>query len=165
MNESDLEAELRALRPVPPTARLLERIAAELSTNRERGDAPRAGVLERPWMQRHPWFAAMGWAGAGAAAVLLAMVAWQPRVGVKATADAAIPVAIVGEAGAAEIETSSELIAATEEELSYEEEQEPTRRVRFTFLETHTWKDPDSGALITVEVPREELLLIPVAMQ
>jgi hypothetical protein len=63
------------------------------------------------------------------------------------------------------VESSQALIEAAEDEFLFEELEEPARRVHFVFLERHTWIDPETDTLIAVEVPREDLLLVPVAMQ
>ena len=42
---------------------------------------------------------------------------------------------------------------------------EPARVVRYTTLEHHVWTHPVTGARLEVEVPREDIVLIPLAMQ
>jgi hypothetical protein len=58
-----------------------------------------------------------------------------------------------------------ELIAAEDGGFVYDEAEEPTRLVRYTTLERHTWTDSSTGAQLQVEVPREDMILMPVAMQ
>jgi hypothetical protein len=36
------------------------------------------------------------------------------------------------------------------------------RRYRYQFIDTVTWEDPSDGARISMEVPREEIVLVPV---
>ena len=47
----------------------------------------------------------------------------------------------------------------------YEDDQEPARLVRYSTLEHHVWTHPRTGARLEVEVPREDIVLIPIAMQ
>lgn len=39
------------------------------------------------------------------------------------------------------------------------------RQIRFSSIERHVWNDPDTGARMEVEVPREDVRFMPVAMQ
>ena len=60
----------------------------------------------------------------------------------------------------------SELISANDEGFIYDQNSaEPQRQMRLTYLERHTWTNPRTGAVIEFEVPREDIVLMPVAMQ
>jgi len=61
-------------------------------------------------------------------------------------------------------ESTDELIATDDEGLIYEDGS-PQRQLRMTYLEHHTWTNPRTGAVIEMEVPREDIVLMPVAMQ
>ncbi len=157
MNEPDFENQLRALRPLAPSASLEENIARELTSPRaiatveSRGEAP--GFFERI-------FPGLRWAfagAAGAAAVLLAMGRLQPPSVLPATQSAS--------ADFETVEVTRDLVAAEDGGLVYEDEDEPARLVRYTTIERHVWTHPGSGARLEVEIPREDVVIVPIAMQ
>ncbi|MEI9894844.1 MAG: hypothetical protein WDN28_13410 [Chthoniobacter sp.] len=41
----------------------------------------------------------------------------------------------------------------------------PAREVRYTYLERHAWSNPHTGARVYLEVPREDVYLLPVSLQ
>jgi hypothetical protein len=158
-NESDFERELRELRPVAPSPTLGDRIAREMSVQ--------AIATVEAEVQRSPWgrvFSGLGWAVAGAAATIAALAATDSfnQRSVPAPAPA------IAETAKSELESvgvTRELIAAEDGGFVSDDTQEPTRLVRYTTLERHTWTDPATGAQLQVEVPREDMILMPVAMQ
>jgi hypothetical protein len=165
-NESDLENELRALRPIAPSAALEERIALELRGTSESRDR----ILEvRDRDESSPlhavlaaWFQRLGWAAAGAAAAVAVMLAAQRLQ------DTPPPVTAATTSAASAYLTAdaeSELIGADESAIFYTAAAEPFRQMRFLSVERYAWTDPDSGAQIEVEVPREDIVTMPVAMQ
>lgn len=166
MSESEFEKELRSLRPAEPSARLAERITREL-----RADAPAAMCGPRSGMiggrEGAGFFAkvihALGWATAGAAATVLTFIAIRPAAPTPQTADAQPPQ--IHGAPIASVDTDRELISATEEDLLFDAADDPARRLRFYYLERHSWTDAETGARIEFEVPREDIVLMPVAMQ
>jgi negative regulator of sigma E activity len=175
MNESQFESDLRRLRPAVPSSELSERVASQLSARTdelalasrapqrlERLSAP-AVVDARPQQQFFFWLRGLGWATAGACAALFAMRGTEffaPQSAAPGNPPA--PVAIT----AFQSETSSrELLEAHDEGLRYDDEQQPQRQLRLTFLERHTWTNPGTGAVLHFEVPREDVVLTPVAMQ
>ena len=175
MNESQFERKLRGVRPAPPSAELVERIAGQLSEVPESAALtvpaevrlerlPAAGRLRagpaRGWSS---WWRGLGWAAAGACAALVAMR------GVEYSRPSETSLrSVPAPAATAEFqpETSSrELLDARDEGLRYDDEQAPQRQLRLTFVERHTWTNPVTGAVIHFEVPREDIVLTPVAMQ
>lgn len=172
MNESEFEAELRALRPAAPAPALEKRIAAELpaqtravAATRTVAHPPAAGFV--PPAGKEPMLLAvlrrLLWAGAGAVAAVAVMAyhaSQQPPdfVGLgsglaESTSSQTVPTATV-----------SELIDSTDEGLIYDQDT-PARQMRLTYLERHVWTNPQTGAVIEFEVPREDVVLMPVAMQ
>lgn len=173
MNESEFEAELRALRPVTPGAALEQRIGAALraadaaerategqAARRLAHDFPKSNATLqdalREWLQR------LGWALAGAAAAVAVMtlVHRPASTGAPAVAESAPASEAVVAAG-----SESELLEADETGILYTEGAEPFRQMRFRSLERYAWTDPDTGARIEVEIPREDIVTMPVAMQ
>ena len=150
MNNTDFENQLRALRPVAPSQALERRIAAELST-------PSSGLVK---MERESWFGwlfpRLGWATAGAV-VALGITA------ITRTEPAAITVPIASAPAVVE-QRSAEILNANDEGLTVDRDQGVARLVRLSSIERRAWVDA-TGAEMIVEVPREELVLVPVAYQ
>jgi hypothetical protein len=169
MNESNLEKELRSLTPAKPSAQLAERIAADLNTAPARAHEPAAGLLARPAKQSNgtrftsPWLLVF----AGAVAVMISFFAialWmkpQSRIAVSNSEPGSSVVAL----NETPDESVDELIGARDEGVVYGEGEEPQRQVRVVYLERHTWTNPKTGAVVEFEVPREDIVLMPVAMQ
>jgi hypothetical protein len=159
MNEPELENELRSLRPIAPSPDLEDRIAADLAARR----VPASGVLARPIAARPiaGWLRSLGWAAAGAAALIALAMYWQE-------ADRPAPPLAAEEEEAGEFvpaESERELIDADDSGIRYVDGEGPVREMRFRSLERYAWVNPETGARVEVEVPREDVVLLPVAMQ
>lgn len=171
MNESDLEKELRSLLPTKPSPQLSERIAAELNAPIAPTQERATGVLARPSKQRdasrflRPWVLALS--GLSTVVIALLAVAFWLKPGSTSTNIATKPETSAQAFALNENpdESVDELIDAQDEGLVYGEGEEPQRQVRITYLERHTWTNPKTGAVVEVEVPREDIVLMPVAMQ
>lgn len=172
MNESEFEAELRALRPAAPSPTLEKRIAAEMPSHaitvappRTIAHAPTAGVVTR----REEASTLLGllrgllWAGAGAAVATVILLNRTPQAMPVQPALAAAQEENVVVTETPD-ETVSELIESTDDGLIYDQDT-PARQMRYTYLERHVWTNPRTGAVIEFEVPREDIVLMPVAMQ
>lgn len=173
MNESDLENELRALRPIAPSANLEDRISDALHESAlvlvspRTLRAPTAGVIARPAPPGFfaQWLRGLGWAVAGAAAAVALLLYFQK--------DAAPQTPSVAESTAVKDDAESFLPAESERELVdaddsgvlYVEGEEPLRQIRYRSVERYAWTNPETGARVEVEVPREDVVLMPVAMQ
>jgi hypothetical protein len=159
MNESDFENELRALRPAAPSPELEQAIARDLAAPLR--TAPRAAVIRRR-RERISLFAGLSWAFGGA--VLATVCIWLWHQG-----SAAGP---GGEIAAAETsafvptETTRELIATEDAGVFFGSEgEEPAQAVRYSSIERHGWTNPTTGARIEVEVPRVDVVFLPVSIQ
>jgi hypothetical protein len=173
-NESEFETQLRSLKPVAPSPELAERIAAELRTvqsvtvapARAIGHVPAAGSLQ-PQRAEAIWIGLLRrllWAGVGAAAAVIVLSARAPQA--QPLAPAAPTTLPIESTAAPAAEESSELIAATSEGVLLNgDSSEPQQQMRLTYLERHVWTNPQTGAVIEFEVPREDVVLMPVAMQ
>jgi hypothetical protein len=113
-----------------------------------------------------------GWACAGAAAALavlaLAPTKWTPKGRSTPSASSATSEssATVADANTFEHdETSKELVATEDSEQLVETDDGPAREVRYTYLERHAWSNPATGARVYLEVPREDVYLVPVSLQ
>ncbi len=175
MNESDFENELRSLRPTAPSPTLLKRISAELpsqtitvAASRTLDQVPAAGTLART-AKSSPLLGLLRgllWAGAGAAAASFILLSREPRVQTAPTPNASPDQAETSTIVPTPEQSVSELIASTDEGFIYDQSTaEPQRQIRNTYLERHIWTNPQTGAVIEFEVPREDIVLMPVAMQ
>jgi hypothetical protein len=174
MNESDLEDQLRALAPAAPSAELAERIGRQLAATSP--SVRTAGVLPRPagMSPRFGWLRNLGWAVAGAAATIATMFAFsgapkdtKPSLNILAASTVQVPEENPGDEEQAfePTETSHELIAVENSKVLLETEEGPVREVRYTYLERLAWAQPGTGARLEVEVPREDVYLLPVSLQ
>jgi hypothetical protein len=163
MNESDLEKELAALQPAEPSRAWSERVALAMAIDpRTDGVHSRSGVIVHS-ISLFATLRRFGWVLAGSAATALLIVTLHPTP--VADVPAANVAASLPEELMSPVQTARAFIEAEEEEVFDTDSQVPARRVRFVFLERHTWTDPQTGALIAVEVPREDIFLLPLAMQ
>ena len=171
MNESEFENELRALRPAAPSATLVEKIARELRSETHAANgalapaaakrAPTAAVVPRAERGNSAWLRGLLWICGGAAAAIAIVVSTRSPEPARELASTAIATTAQFEAG----ESTNELIDAEDEGLRYDEDQAPQRQLRLTYIERHTWTNPATGAVIEFEIPREDIVLMPVAMQ
>ena len=171
-NEPEFENELRALRPLAPSPALEEGIARQLATQRalvtvEKNAAviPRRELdleIARPGFFERI-FPGLRWACAGAAAAVAIVFAIhrfdKPEASSSATSLA------VAEADFEPESIARDIVTAEDQGIIYEDDAEPARLVRYTLVEHRVWTHPVTGARLEVEVPREDLVLVPVAMQ
>lgn len=169
MNESDFEKRLRALQPSAPSPQLSERIREELAEpnaiETSRYD-PRSGrfveAIRSIFALR--LVRDLGWACAGAAAtVAVIAILHRPDAPVTPLVEASAP---MSEPDAFEhAETTRELVSAEGSDELFESDEGPVREVRYSYLEHHAWSNPRTGARVEIEVPREDVFLLPVSMQ
>ena len=179
MNDfSELEKELRKLRPAPPSPVLFERVGERL---RESG----AGIKERRSVGRRwggletadPWWS-LGF-GLAAAAVLILFAAvtmerrheQQQTVAQNSPAPETRPVPL----GTKRSISPGRFVPAGGTNLVYNTRDEglhfadgserPVRRVRYNTQQTWRWRNPKTGASLRVSYPSEEVVLIPVSGQ
>jgi hypothetical protein len=179
MNESEFEQELRALRPSAPSPELAERIARDLQMPMPETangalvpvpvavvtHIPTAGLVPRPrpagssWA----WLRSLAWVGIGAVAVLaIAVLTRTPK---PLTTTETAPGALASETEFQPAEATSELVEAEDQGFVYNEDQTAQRQFRLVYRERHSWTNPATGAVLEFEVPREDIVLMPVAMQ
>jgi hypothetical protein len=149
MNETELENELRALRPASPSRGMEQGIMAQLEAPQPM--AKRAGVITW-WMER------LLWCGGGA------LAAWIFGI------SARVPSAAPNENNKApqalqSLGMTEEQIALTDEGVSMRSGEPPTRVLHRTAMERHTWADAGRRGVLEVQVPREDVIFLPVKMQ
>ena len=176
---SQLEAELKRLRPAAPTRDFLARIERELSP-------PIATPVVAPVVRRPArlwWF----WAGAlpaaaAAIAVIVTLAVRNPPpsvpkdVTIRSDSVAAtpspapdlssLPPALpASSASFKPVAAENVLYAAQDEGLVTLDDGTPARRERLNYVDTITWKNPRTNASVRWTVPREEVRVIPVKFQ
>jgi hypothetical protein len=163
MNDSELETQLRALHPSTPSTGLAARIGRELEALPRL--CPTAGVVPRSprtALGLH-WLRNLGWAGAGAAAMLAGVLSFPPA---EKTAAHPVSAPSVAEEQAYEpAGASRELLSVKDSDDLIETEDGPVREVRYTYLERLAWAHPATGARLEIELPREDVYLLPVSLQ
>ena len=170
MNDfTELENELKKLRPQTPSPDLAARIEQGLMEVAGRGTAT-AGVLPKRRSFKLNWLG-LGLGLAAAAGFLLlarvsvdrkpakstglAMVSPVPGVSADAVRDILVP------AGMTQV-----VYNTRDEGLHFEEgADQPVRRVRSHKRETLQWNNPQTGASLRVSYPSEEVTLVPVTGQ
>ena len=179
MNDfSELENELRKLRPAHPSPVLLERVGEALKDSR-------AGTKERRPLGRrwgglevaHPWWSLGFGLAAAAVLILFAAVTMERRHEHQQTIAQSSPAA---QTQPVPLETErsispsrfvpaggSNVVYNTRDEgLHFAEGSErPVRRVRYNTQQTWRWRNPETGASLRVSYPSEEIVLIPVSGQ
>ena len=171
MNDfSELEAELKKLRPRPASPELAARIEVSLAEVAGRGTAT-AGVLPKQRRSFRPNWWALG-LGLAAAAIFLLLA----RVNVDRPSSQATGLALLTPAPiapAAKVDDAFVPSALTEvvydkrdEGLHFTEgADQPVRRLRSKKRETMQWNNPKTGASLRVSYPTEEVTLVPVSGQ
>ena len=175
MNDfSELEAELKQLRPAAHSPELAQRIERALE------EAPAietrtAGLLPKRKTSRVSWFA-FGVGLAAAAALLLLARANVDRVPDEAPKFAintpapepepAAPNPVTAPRGYVAEGITRVVYSRQNEGLTFPEDSEkPVRTVRSQTRETMQWRDPSTGASLRVSYPAEEVEFIPISGQ
>lgn len=165
MNDfSELESELKKLRPVQPSPELVSRIESALA------DAGKnANNVIRPERFRVNWLALGLGLAAAATFLIFARVDFRPTDKTKQTIASATP-SLQQKAAALPNYQATGLTQVVyskhDEGLVFPPGAEgPSRRVRTAKRETLRWRDQQSGAQLAVSYPTEEITLIPVSGQ
>ena len=167
MNDfSELESELKKLRPARPSQDLSARIESALA---EADQSPVTAAVLPKTRQFHWSWLSLG-AGLAAAAVFLIFA----RVGIDRSAKPT-RIAQGSPTPARSTVATAQFIPAGSTQVVYHTQDEglhfpagsdePVRRVRSQKLETLQWRNPKTGASLRVSYPTEEVVLIPVSGQ
>jgi hypothetical protein len=187
MNDfSELENDLRALRPARPSPVLFERIEEAMAQDRKASAAADAGPMAG-WLRRFtetPYRFGIGLAAAAAAVLLLLA-----RVDTDQTRNEDKEIAQVSPAtetkpvlpafsGRSVVDgsmSSNKFIPSGATQVVYNSRDEglqfadssrqPLRRLRYQTQQTWQWRNPSTGASLRVSYPSEEVVLIPVSGQ
>jgi hypothetical protein len=178
MNDfSELERELRKLRPAQPSPFLSERVGEGLKDCRP---SAAAGATSSWWRFKdatHNWWSLGFGLAAAAALILFAAVTMERRHERQQTVAQSSP---PPETQPVPLETersispsrfvpaggSNVVYNARDEGLHFADGSErPVRRVRYNTQQTWRWRNPETGASLRVSYPSEEIVLIPVSGQ
>ena len=170
MNDfSELEAELKKLRPRPVSPDLSARVEVSLAQEAAGRGVATAGVLPKQRKFRPNWLAlGLGLAAAATFLILarvnvdrpskstgLALLTPAPITPTAKAVDSFVPAAM------------TQVVYDTKDEgLHFAEgKDEPMRRLRSRKRETVQWKNPQTGASLRVTYPTEEVTLVPISGQ
>jgi hypothetical protein len=152
MNDHDLENLLSSLAPARPSTALEQRVNRELEQDLR--------WALRPGRRPARWLPPMLWTSLGAAAAVVVMSLMQaaPEPAGLASAPTAHSVLPVS--------TIREVVDTQDQGIRYNETSRlPEQHMKIVSLERRAWIDPRDGAHITVEVPREDSVVLPVSFQ
>src|SRR5262245_2536569 len=195
MNDfSELENDLKALRPARPSPVRFERVEEAMTENSRASSAADARPSAH-WFQRFteaPFRFGIGLAAAAAAVVLLIarINTDQPRnedteiAQLSPSSQSELPAApkpggggpsVSGRNGADRSISSNKFVPSGATQVVYNTRDEglhfadgskqPLRRLRYQTQETWQWRNPSTGASLRVSYPSEEVVLIPVSGQ
>ena len=165
---SELEIELRKLRPVQPSENLAARIERALAE--APASAATAGVLPKSQRLRVNWLS-LGIGLTAAAALLLLARIDGDHSGKQAPVTVSAPPAssrtIAEKANQLVVSDLTQVVYNTRDEglLFADDAAQPVRRVRSQTRETLQWRNRRTGASLRVSYPSEEVSLIPVSGQ
>ena len=151
MNENEIEKLLSEMRPRAASAELEKRIEHDLAFTSglrliEGGAKPR----KMSWQP-------VAWIGLGAAAAFVIM-SLSPATQSKSSS-------MLASGSAVPVNSTREWVNADDQGVRFNSEQLPERHLRLTTMERHEWIDPRDGAQISVEIPREDTVVLPVKFQ
>lgn len=167
MNEfDDIEKELRALRPVRASDRLIKAVAQELE-NSPASAGPAEDKIIKPLWFRFGGLSLGAALAAAAAIFILARVDTTTVAPREAKTAAASPSAVTPVPMLFIPDGATRVVYHTQDEgLVFPRNAEtPVRRVRSRTQETLQWRNPKTGESIRVTYPSEEVRLIPVSGQ
>jgi hypothetical protein len=186
MNDlSELESDLRALRPARPSPVLFERIEEAMAENCRASVSDAGSIAKWRWrFTETPYRIGIGLAAAAAVVVLLLarINTDQTRNEDKEVAQVApasetrpVPPAFSGGSGVHGSMSSNKFVTAGATQVVYNTRDEglqfgdgsrqPLRRLRYQTQQTWQWRNPSTGASLRVSYPSEEVVLIPVSGQ
>jgi hypothetical protein len=178
MNDfSELERELRKLRPAQPSPFLSERVGEALEDSRPSAAANGTSSWWRFKEATHNWWSLGFGLAAAAVLILFAAIVMERRhehrqtVAQSSSAPETRPAPLETERST----SSSKFVPAGGTNVVYNARDEglhfadgserPVRRVRYNTKQTWRWRNPETGASLRVSYPSEEVVLIPVSGQ
>ncbi len=169
MNDfSEIENELKKLRPARPSPALFERVEEAMANGRA-GAPPADGVTRQPTRLPYNWMP-LG-LGLAAAALLLVFA----RINLERPQQKEQQIAKISPVPSRETApaVADKFIPADLTQVIYNRRdeglqfgyQQPLRRLRYQTRQTVQWRNPATGESLRVSYPSEEIVLIPVSGQ
>lgn len=161
MNDfSELEIDLKNLRPVPASSDLARRIERALE------ETPTAGVLPRPVQRAGGWWS-FGLGLTAVAALLIIGLTFFDRPPQSQTSASARQNPLTNAPGFQPAGLTQVVFSSRDEGLIFSpnESQAPRRRLRYETRETMRWRNAQTGASVRVSYPAEQVVLTPVSFQ
>jgi hypothetical protein len=166
MNDfTELEDQLRELRPVRPSADLIARVERALT---EETSVSTAGVIPHERRFHFKWFSLGLGLAAAAALLMFAFVRLQQPVKKGSIVASTSPAPVIST-------NSNQFVPAGLTQVVYHTRDEglhfsgnstqPLRRVRSQTRDTLQWRNPKTGATLRISYPREEVSLTPISGQ
>ena len=167
---SELEADLRKLRPLPPSDDLVRRIERALE---HAEGAPTAGVLPRPAKRTSGWGSFAFGLTAIAALVVIGLTFFdqlpqtQTIASARKNSSASEKLPVTVAPGFQPAGLTQVVFSGRDEGLVFSpnESQAPRRRLRYETRETMRWRNAQTGASVRVSYPAEQVVLTPVSFQ
>jgi hypothetical protein len=162
MNDfSELEDQLRKLRPARPSADLVTRIERALAE-----EIPTAAVLPRERRFHFNWFSLGLGLAAAAALVLFAFLRFQQPVKTTPSVTSTSPAPAILNDQLVPAGLTQVVYHTRDEGLHFPNSStEPMRRVRSHTRETLQWRNPKTGATLRISYPKEQVSLTPISGQ
>lgn len=153
LSDENLEKELAAFQPVQPNERLRQQISNSL-------DRPEI-TNTRPVLKIWPIIAF-----ATAACLVLVFKISSPHSNSEApeTASERLIGASAKSATFQPVSAEQHLLEAFDEGVVLTVNDQPVRKLRYEFVDTVTMVNTNDGSLYTMEIPREEILLLPLTL-
>jgi hypothetical protein len=170
MNESEFESSLRRFTPVKPSPDLAHGIATALE---RRASEPlpesRRVLAKSETSPRWLWLDRLLWSALSATAAVAITLAMRP-----ATPPAPEPALTVSQHDPAKaipaapefqkVLTSNEILDWKDEGIHFDSTGQPVLRLRRTAVEHQAWADVQNAGVVQVEVPRQEVMYVPVPL-
>ena len=166
MNDfSELENQLRQLRPRQPSADLVARV--ERALTEEETSTPTAAVLPRERRFHFNRFSLGLGLAAAAALVMFAFVRLQQPAKKSPAVASSSPAPISTSAAQFVPAGLTQVVYHTRDEGLHfpKNSEQPMRRVRSHTRDTLQWRNPKTGATLRISYPREEVSLTPIPGQ
>lgn len=160
---SEVEQELKKLRPLAPTTEFTSRVA--LALHSAPSPTPGAGVVSPP--KTSSWKRAAGWSFAAFACALLLLL--RINSAPPATTKQSLAAAHASSSARDEFapaELTRVVLDSHDDGLIYDSESgQPSRRTRYRRRETWQWHNASTGASLRVSYPSEEVVVRPIIGQ
>ena len=158
LSNEEIEKELSSLKPTAPASTIISRIEQNLV----QADIRNPDKIVRMWP-----VVAMASAACLALVLVFTITNRSTETETSAALILTVPLQDSPEAAFANFELidgEKRLLKATDEGIIFSADNEPVRRLRYQFVDTVTLVNQVDGSVFKMEIPREEILFIPVTL-